>query len=69
MCVWRRRVLEQVTNGYRTSIEKMASDKCSIGIARFQMDNGSIRLKFVDTKFFEGEAAVVLEHLYSSRWT
>jgi hypothetical protein len=46
----------------------MASDELTIRLVRTVEDNGAIRLRFVDNKFFVGEAVVLLGHLWSQSW-
>tara|TARA_R110002003_G_scaffold104_19_gene8324 strand:- start:2205 stop:2462 length:258 start_codon:yes stop_codon:yes gene_type:complete len=61
-------VLEQVIEGTRGSLGKMASDQLTIRLVRTVEDNGAIRLRFVDNKFFVDEAVLLLGHLWSQSW-
>ncbi|KAK0652531.1 hypothetical protein B0T16DRAFT_387781 [Cercophora newfieldiana] len=60
-------VLGEIGKGYRGSLNKQAAEKCSISILRGRQDSG-IRLRFVDNRFFAGQAAVVFGQLYADSW-
>ena len=61
-------VLEQIIEGTKDSLSKIASDQLTIRLVRTVEDNGAIRLRFVDNKFLKGEAVVLLGHLWSQSW-
>lgn len=62
-------VIEQIIKGTKSSLGRMASDQLSIRLVRTVEDNGAIRLRFVDNKFFAGQAAVLLGRLWSQSWS
>lgn len=60
-------VLEQIYEGFKGTLGKIVEDQLTIYLIRTVEDTGSVRLRFVDCRFFEGEAAVLLGQL-SSFW-
>ncbi|MBE3048087.1 hypothetical protein IMZ48_37385 [Candidatus Bathyarchaeota archaeon] len=58
-------VIEQILGSFTPALEVIASLKASIRLIHVQAtdDNNRARLFFVDDRFFDGEAAVVLGHL------
>jgi hypothetical protein len=50
------------------SLNRIVSDQLAIRIVHIAEDNGLIRLRFVDNRFFAKEAVVLLGHLWSRSW-
>ncbi|KAK4444804.1 hypothetical protein QBC34DRAFT_384855 [Podospora aff. communis PSN243] len=61
--------IEKVIEGVKGGLSKAASDQLTIRLVTMnELNDSSIRLRYVHHEFFAGEAAVVLGHLFSMVW-